>query len=368
MKKMKHVQLMIKPASSNCNLRCSYCFYEDECKNREIHSYGFMKEEVLEAVVKKALEAAEISCTFGFQGGEPTLAGLDFFRKFISYTQQYKKLETKVSFCLQTNGTLLNEEWVAFLKEHHFLVGISLDGTKDIHDKNRRDGNGKETFQRILKNAKMLMKNGVDVNILCVLTKQSAKKITSIYTYLKKEGFYYHQYIPCLDPLGEERGQHPWSLTPDVYERALKDLFDLWFEDIRKGTMVSVREFDNWMSILKGYAPESCAQTGRCSMQNIVEANGDLFPCDFYVLDEHRIANIQDKDFQLFEGIPMEKSFFKEGMKRGTGCKECKWYPLCRGGCKRDYTEAGRNYFCSAYQGFFTYAIERMEWIVRYMM
>ena len=297
---MKHVQLMIKPASSNCNLRCSYCFYEDECKNREIHSYGFMKEEVLEAVVKKALEAAEVSCTCGFKGGEPPPAGLDFFRKFISYTKQYKKPETKVSFCLQTNGTLLDEEWVAFLKEHHFLVGISLDGTKDIHDKNRRDGSGKETFQRILKNAKMLMKNGVDVNILCVLTKQSAKKITSIYTYLKKEGFYYQQYIPCLDPLGEERGQHPWSLTPDVYERALKDLFDLWFEDIRKGTMVSVREFDNWVSVLKGYAPESCAQTGRCSMQNIVEANGDVFPCDFYVLDEHRIAIIEDKDFQFF--------------------------------------------------------------------
>lgn len=213
----------------------------------------------------------------------------------------------------------------------------------------------------------MLMKKGVDVNILCVLTKQSAKKITSIYTYLKKEGFYYHQYIPCLDPLGEERGQHPWSLTPEAYERALKDLFDLWFEDIRKGCMVSVREFDNWLSVLKGYPPESCAQTGRCSMQNIVEANGDIFPCDFYVLDEHRIGNIQDKEFQFFEGVPTEKPFFQEGMKRGEECKACKWYPLCRGGCKRDYTEDGRNYFCSAYCGFFAYAIERMEWIARYL-
>lgn len=168
---MKHVQLMIKPASSNCNLRCSYCFYEDECKNREVHSYGFMKEEVLEKVVRKALDAAELSCTFGFQGGEPTLAGLEFYRKFIDYTKQYKKPETRLQFCLQTNGSLLNEEWGDFLKEHHFLVGISLDGTREIHDKNRRDGNGKETFGRVLKNAKMLQKKGVDVNILCVLTK-----------------------------------------------------------------------------------------------------------------------------------------------------------------------------------------------------
>ena len=185
---MKHVQLMIKPASSNCNLRCSYCFYEDECKNREVHSYGFMKDEVLEAVVRKALEAAEISCTFGFQGGEPTLAGLDFYRKFIAYTKQYKKPGTRLQFCLQTNGTLLDEEWADFLQENHFLVGISLDGTREIHDRNRRDGKGKETFGRILKNAKILQKKGVEVNILCVLTRQSAKKITSIYQYLKKEG------------------------------------------------------------------------------------------------------------------------------------------------------------------------------------
>ena len=364
---MKHVQLMIKPASSNCNLRCSYCFYEDECKNREVHSYGFMKEEVLEKVVRKALDAAELSFTFGFQGGEPTLAGLEFYRKFIDYTKQYKKPETRLQFCLQTNGSLLNEEWGDFLKEHHFLVGISLDGTREIHDKNRRDGNGKETFGRVLKNAKMLQKKGVDVNILCVLTKQSAKKITSIYQYLKKEGFYYQQYIPCLDPLGEKRGQHPWSLTPEVYERALKDLFDLWFEDVRSGTMISLREFDNWMSVLKGYPPEACAQTGRCSMQNIVEANGDIFPCDFYVLDEHRVANIADADFRFSEGVLVEKDFFREGMKRGEKCSQCKWYPLCRGGCKRDYAEEKENYFCQAYQGFFAYAIERMEWLVRFI-
>ena len=363
---MKHVQLMIKPASSNCNLRCSYCFYEDECKNREVHSYGFMKDEVLEAVVRKALEAAEISCTFGFQGGEPTLAGLDFYRKFIAYTKQYKKPGTRLRFCLQTNGTLLDEEWADFLQENHFLVGISLDGTREIHDRNRRDGKGKETFGRILKNAKMLQKKGVEVNILCVLTRQSAKKITSIYQYLKKEGFYYHQYIPCLDPLGEKRGQHPWSLTPEVYQRALQDLFDLWSEDIRSGAMVSVREFDNWLCVLKGYQPEACAQTGRCSMQNIVEANGDIFPCDFYVLDEHRIGNIADEEFQFFEGVLKEKPFFQEGMKRGVGCKDCKWYPLCRGGCKRDYAEE-ENYFCPAYKGFFTYAIERMEWLAKVM-
>lgn len=363
---MKHVQLMIKPASSNCNLRCGYCFYLDECENREIASYGIMEEAVLEEVVKKALEAAQESCTFGFQGGEPTLAGLSFFEKFIEFTEQYKKPETKLHFCLQTNGTLLDETWAGFLKKHHFLVGISLDGLGELHDRNRSDQKGRGTFQKVLKNARMLKKQGVDVNILCVLTKQNARKITSVYQFLKKEGFFYQQYIPCLDPLGKKRGANPWSLTPEIYEEALKTLFDLWFEDMKKGVFVFVREFDNWISMLKGYPPEACAQTGRCSMQNIVEANGDLYPCDFYVLDEYRVANIRDQEFAFSEGIPKELPFFAEEPERSKACRGCRWYPLCRGGCRRDYTEIEKeqkNYFCEAYQGFFNYAIERMEWI-----
>lgn len=118
----------------------------------------------------------------------------------------------------------------------------------------------------------------------------------------EKEGFYYQQYIPCLDPLGEKEGQNPWSLTPEIYGEALKSLFDLWFEDIRKGTMVSIREFDNWLSMLKGFPPEACSQTGRCSMQNIIEADGGVYPCDFYVLDNCRIANVQDEKFRFSRG------------------------------------------------------------------
>ena len=361
---MKHLQLLIKPASSNCNLRCQYCFYEDECENREIHSYGIMSTDLLETIVQKALETAELSCTFGFQGGEPTLAGLDFFKALIAYTKKYKKPQTKLFFSLQTNGTLLTEEWYPFLRENHFLVGVSLDGIKEIHDKSRLDATGNGTFQKVLKTAKTLQREGIETNILCVLTKQSAKKIRKIYQFLKKEGFYYHQYIPCLDPIGQERGQLPWSLTPPLYEQALKDLFDLWFHDLQTNTPVSIREFDNWILALKGYAPEACTQMGRCSMQNIIEANGDIFPCDFYVLDSYRIANIADKDFHFFEQPPMElPPFFKEGLRRGETCKTCKWYPLCRGGCKRDYTANNQNYFCESYQHFFEYAIAKLEWL-----
>lgn len=358
---MRHLQLMVKPASSNCNLRCSYCFYEDECKNREIPSYGIMDLETLEIVVKKALEEAEQSCTFGFQGGEPFLAGLPFFRKFIEYTEKYKKPETSLSFCIQTNGTLIDEEWIEFLKQHHFLTGISMDGIQEIHDRNRKDAGGKETFKKVLKNARFLQNAGVNVNILCVLTKQSARKIRSIYNFLKKQGFYYQQYIPCLDPLGEERGGRPWSLTPEDYGNALKELFDLWYRDMMEGQRVSVREFDNWLAMLGGNPPEACAQMGRCSMQNIIEANGDVFPCDFYVLDQYRTGNVRDEDFRFFREDLSTIRFLAEGKERGRACPSCHWYPLCRGGCRRDYTPEGENYFCRAYQDFFQYAIERLE-------
>ena len=127
-----------------------------------------------------------------------------------------------------------------------------------------------------------------------------------------------------LRPMGEEEGQYPWSLTPKVYAEALKELFDLWFEDIQKGEIVSIREFDNWLSMLKGMPPEACSQTGRCSMQNIVEANGDIYPCDFYVLDNCRVANVTDENFRFFQGILPDMEFFKEGVKRGENCKACK--------------------------------------------
>lgn len=356
---MKHLQLLIKPSSSNCNMKCSYCFYKDECKSRETYSYGFMKADTAEILVKKALDEAQESCTFGFQGGEPMLAGMEFYERFVAYVNQYKKTETKVNFCIQTNGTLINDEWAEFFCKNQFLVGISIDGISETHDKHRITLNGEKTFQRVMRNAQMLQKKGVAVNILCVLTKQSAKKIESIYQYLKKQGFHYHQYIPCLDPLGEERGKYEWSLTPKEYAAALKKLFHLWYIDISRGNMVSIREFDNWLGVLRGYPPESCSQVGRCSIQNIVEANGDIFPCDFYVLDKYKIANIKEESFKFASGMCSEMLFFQEGLKRGTECPSCRWYSLCRGGCRRDYV-GGTNYFCEAYKEFFEYAIEKM--------
>ena len=358
---MPPVNILIKPASSACNMACTYCFYKDVAEHREQAFEGMLTLDQMERVISAGMEYAEHICSFAFQGGEPTLAGLEFYRGVVELQKKYQRQGVEIHNAIQTNGYLIDEEWAEFLKKHHFLTGISMDGIQEIHDRNRKDAKGKETFKKVLKNAGLLQKEGVDVNILCVLTKQSARKIHSIYNFLKKEGFYYHQYIPCLDPLGEERGGRPWSLTPEDYGNALKELFDLWYRDMLEEHPVSIREFDNWLAMLGGNPPEACAQMGRCSMQNIVEANGDVFPCDFYVLDQYRAGNVREKDFRFFREDLSQMEFLTEGKGRGKACPSCPWYPLCRGGCRRDYTEEGENYFCRAYQEFFQYAIERLE-------
>lgn len=364
---MKNLQLLIKPVSSECNLKCSYCFYEDVCSHRSQKTYGRMSQETLEAAVKKALRDAGETCVFGFQGGEPMLAGLSFFEEAVRLAGKYKKPCTSVRFVIQTNGTILDEPWIRFLRENHVLVGISLDGKKEFHDRNRRDATGGGTFSTVLNNSARLLKAGVEVNILSVLTRQSARKISSNYRFFLSEGFFYQQYIPCLGPLGKKRGELPWEMRPRDYAEALKTLFDLWFADICRGVPVSVRDFDNWMGILAGGLPEACALSGGCSMQYVVEAGGDVYPCDFYVLDEYRTANIHEDTFS-FGGDCRNLSFFRNQPDRDAACGDCRWRPLCRGGCRRDYEMSPdgvmRNYFCEAYREFFSHSIGRMEWLL----
>lgn len=366
---MKELQLLIKPASAMCNMRCSYCFYEDEAACRKVPSYGRMTQDVMEATVKNAL-AASNSCVFGFQGGEPTLAGIEFYEKFIDTVEKNRQAKQNISYTIQTNGLALDKKWMEFFKKNNFLVGVSLDGIKAIHDRNRITPQGKETFAIVEKNAAEMKNMGIPVNILCVLTKQAAKKAYSIYHYLKKRGFYYQQYIPCLDPIGRRRGEEPYSLSAKDYGEALKTLFDLWAEDWLSENPVFVRNFDNWIHVLKGGDPEACAMYGRCNMQNVVEADGSIYPCDFYAVDEFCMGNVKTDSFQkLWKQSLEETGFFADAAIRDHKCPACRWYPLCRGGCRRDcYVTEGiqKNMYCGAFQEFFSYAIEKMEMLASY--
>ena len=367
---MPPLSLLIKPASGGCNMRCRYCFYHDEQMNRDTFSYGFMPEETLETLIKKALQYATKNCSFGFQGGEPTLRGLDFFRKAVELQKKYNIHHTQIANAIQTNGLLIDEQWAAFLHENHFLVGLSIDGTKDVHDLNRLDGEGKGTYSRALRAAQILTAHQVDFNVLTVVTGKTADSVTKIYNFYRRSKLLYQQYIPCLDPLGEKRGSSPYSLTPEKYAKFLKTLFDLWYRDITSGNFIYIRYFENLLGILMGRPPESCTLWGRCTIQHVVESDGSVYPCDFYCLDEWKLGTVQEDDFTLFTGKAGAKRFLEESVTGTDECRKCPYYALCRGGCRRDREplipgEPQKNYFCSAYKEFFAYALPRLQEIAR---
>ena len=371
---MPALSLLIKPASGNCNMRCRYCFYADELDNREIRSYGKMSVDTMHTIVDKAMEYGDYECTIAFQGGEPTLAGLDFYRDLVAYVTAHenpKKL--KIHYALQTNGYLINEEWAAFLGENHFLVGVSLDGLKEIHDRYRLDAAGKGTYQRVISAIRLLEKHQVEYNILTVVTAATARNGQKIYNYFKKNHFGYQQYIECLDPIGEEPGQHEYSLTPEKYGEFLKSMFDAWYLDMRSGTYVYNRYFENLMMIMAGQQPESCNMRGVCGKQWVFEADGSVYPCDFYALDQWCLGNINKNSFEEMDQKRDELGFIQWSMRQQEDCQKCRWFGLCRNGCRRNREPVtaehiNRNYFCKSYQMFFEYAYPRLEEIYQLYM
>lgn len=368
---MPPLTLLIKPVSSDCNMRCNYCFYADEKKYMEIASYGLMSYTTLENVVIKALAEARWQCTFAFQGGEPTLAGLNFYEKLLELVNKHNRNRIQIKYLIQTNGYSIDKNWAVFLKQNNFLVGLSLDGIKDTHDLFRRDVQGKGTFSNVMRASQIFDNIGVSFNILTVVTAQVVKNIGKIYGFFGRNRFLYQQYIPCLDPLYEKRGQHSYSLSPQLYGEFLCTLFDLWYNDFIRGKQVYVRYFDNLIHMLMGNPPESCVMAGHCSPQIVVESDGSVYPCDFYVLDEYRLGNLNENDIQYIESKRDEIKFIELSKPKNPQCTECQWLSLCRGGCRRDrecQDNSGllHNYFCTSYKLFFNYAYSRMISCVQY--
>lgn len=366
---MPVIQVMIKPASGLCNMRCSYCFYADEMANRSQASYGIMSESTLENVIRRILETAEGHCTIAFQGGEPTLAGIDFYRKCLELEQIYNTKKVKIEHALQTNGYVLDEEWCRFFAQNHFLVGLSVDGIKATHDACRKDARGQDTYFHVLHAARLLEEAGVNFNVLTVVNGKTAPKIRRIYEQYRKLGFWWQQYIACLDPVLEEQGKQEYSLKPEVYGQFLIDLFDLWEIDLKQGRQPYIRQFENYIGILMGHQPESCEQRGVCSLQNVVEADGSVYPCDFYALDEYRLGNLNEEGFDVIDQRRKESGFLEASCDHTESCRQCPYFAVCRGGCHRHRqqpgSESGENCFCKAYQMFFEACMPRMKEIAR---
>lgn len=363
---MSSVNLLIKPASSLCNMRCRYCFYADEAASRTQPSMGLMSTDTAALLIRRALDDAGPfgDVNFTFQGGEPTMAGLDFYRHFVETVHRSNGFHCKVTYCIQTNGSSLDEAWVTFFAEHHFLVGVSIDGDKALHDEFRMDASGKGTWTRVQKNLSRLQKAGVACNLLCVVTRRSARCAVRTYNTLKKTGIRYLQFIPCLDPLNEAPGLHPWSLLPDDYGNFLCALFDEWYLDWKHGQYTSIRLFDDYVYLAMGRLAGTCATCGNCGGYFAVEADGSVYPCDFYVLDDWRLGALRENSFaELRESAGMQH-FLQQGHALPDACRNCEWMSLCHGGCQRNRIVAGsalQNYFCSSFRQFFSYTAPRLQ-------
>ncbi len=332
---LRYFTALIKPASSQCNLGCGYCFYRDVAGCRVEAARGIMNFDTAEALIAGifAYCGEDTQVSFVFQGGEPTLAGLDFFRNFCSKADSLNKKNLPVSYSIQSNGLLIDAEWCGFLKNRGFLVGLSLDGDKATHDRYRKTARGVSTFGKTLEAARLMKKHGIDVNVLTVVTDRTAQRVRSVFDFCHSNGFEYVQFIPCLAPL--ESADTNQYLTPRQYGSFLKDFFDMWHESLRSGNRLRVRNFDNVLMLLKGMPAEQCGAMGFCTPQFVVEADGSVYPCDFYCLDEYLAGNVNRDAVAAIAASKGMESFLAAGEPEHPLCASCRVYGLCGGGCKR---------------------------------
>lgn len=364
---MLSASILIKPTSANCNIDCKYCFYKCLSSNREEYSKGFMSEQTLEELIIQAFAYAEKLVTFAFQGGEPTLAGLSFFEKAVELQKKYNRKKINVENTLQTNGILIDEKWAKFLADNHFLVGLSLDGPRKIHDAFRKDTKDRGTFEKVMNTVQILEKYHVDYNIVSVITTESAKKAGYLYKFHKRNGFQYLQFIPCMDEEKRfgENAQNGYAVDPKEYGKFLCDIFDLWYEDYMQGEDIDIRMFSNLAQMAAGYPAEECGMSGCCNCYFVVEGDGSVYPCDFYCMDHWKLGTVKT-GFSSLKNSEKAKKFEEVSVEKPEKCKACSYFSLCHGGCRR-WREpllengASLSYLCPAYEVFFEHTWDRIQ-------
>lgn len=362
---MRSFSLLIKPAGADCNLVCPYCFYADKA-DRFAGGACRMSDEVLERLVRDYMGLGFGVSGFAFQGGEPTLMGLSFYKKLVELQKKYGVSGQVVSNALQTNGVLLDSEWCEFLSKYKFLVGISLDGPREIHDRYRIDRRGVGCFDKVAGAIENCRKYGVEFNILTLLTDANVGKCDELFDFYVEQGIDYLQFIPCVekDPATGEIAE--FSITAEQYGDFLCRLFDRWVE--YGPAKLSVRMFESMLSYHLGRGPTVCTFGMRCSDYVVVEHNGDVFCCDFFVDDERRLGNLLDEPIGQLAGSRAKRDFAAEKMKICNKCLVCRFLPVCRGGCLKNRIVLNDNfascdYFCAGYKRFFEYTEGKFEQI-----
>lgn len=316
-----------------------------------------MSLDILERVMRTFIDAAQKEVSFCFQGGEPLLAGKDFYKEVLSLQKRINTKKIKIRNCLQTNGMLLDEAWCDFFVKNHFLIGVSLDGIEATHDAHRRTATGEPTYQRILRNIEMMNKAGVDFHILTVVTRHTSENIREIFQDYQRRGFFFQQYIACRDPFGISSEDHKPFLSAMEYGQFLVNLFDMWMEAYRKGKAPYIRQFENYLAMIMGISPENCEQCGNCGVTYAIEAGGEVYPCDFYMMDDFCLGNIRNCTLEEIDQKRQELHFIRNSTRFSNKCKKCPYINLCRNGCQRNRVpeEEGAwiNRYCEGYQYFF---------------
>lgn len=332
---MKHISVLIKPASSLCNIRCKYCFYANVSSLREVRSLGRMKQDISRKMIENIYVDLEDGdeLTLAFQGGEPTLAGLPYFRYIISLINEQKK-RVRVHYAIQTNGIVINQKWSEFLKEHNFLVGLSIDGHPIYHDMNRVDPKGRGTFHKVLRTKELFDEYQIEYNVLCVLTNPLAKEAQKVFRFIKEQNIQYVQFIPCLDELNAEK-RNAYASTTKRFGSFYHKLFQLWMKELRNKHYISIKLFDDLVNLTAFHTVSACGMLGNCQVQYVIEADGSVYPCDFYVLDEYRMGYIQENTLkELFEQ-DRAYNFLCNKDSLNEECYSCPFWQVCQGGCKR---------------------------------
>lgn len=350
--------VMAFPVGPVCNLDCEYCYYLEKTELYPQTNNFKMTEEILEEYIKQYINSQPGPVVnFGWQGGEPTLRGLDFFEKAISLQKKYAPSGWKIENFIQTNGVLIDDQWAKFFKKNNFLVGVSLDGPAELHNKYRKDKKGKKTHHKVLAGIKKLKEYGVTYNILSVVNNLNSKQPEAVYSFFREIGADFIQFIPIVEQ--SQKGEiGARSVAPKEYGKFLIGVFNEWLNDLGD---IYVQIFEEAVAAWAGYGASLCVFNEKCGKAAVIEHNGDLYSCDHFVDPEYKLANIKNKDISKMMNSKQQRQFGEaKKEKLNKKCLKCDYLFFCNGGCpKNRILDTGDdyklNYLCEGYKLFFAY-------------
>ena len=361
--------VMAKPVGSRCNMRCAYCYYLDKGKYSENRKQTRMSFDLLERLIRQTIAASPgPTVSFTWHGGEPTLAGLDFYRKALELERKHLPKGWEAWNNLQTNGLLLNEGWCRFLKENRFDVGLSIDGPAAVHDKNRRQLGGAGTFERVSAAVRRLREAGIEPDLLCTVNAVSQEPPLEVYRALREMQCGWVQFIPVVIRDGAG-GVAPGSVSPEGYGRFLTAVFDEWTS--RDLGVLDVQLFAEMARILAGGEAGLCWMRPVCGHVLIVEEDGAVYSCDHFVDPEHRLGTLYEGSLGRMADGAFQRAFGQNKRDSLTDeCRACPWLRFCSGGCPKDRFgvsaegQPGQYWLCPGLKAFFAHAVPVLERIM----